>query len=86
MTLNTHADYPAVLGCVLELHRDAMPAPEQIVGRLESLCSGRHFELGTGEESMACLAQGLTPVAPDPQASAARDAAADRSIPPSVTT
>jgi hypothetical protein len=57
MTLNTHATYPSTRSYVLKLHRDAVLERGQIVGRLENMASGNHFDFGSGEELLACLAR-----------------------------
>lgn len=56
MTLNPRSNYPSTRSYVLKLHRDAIPQCGHVIGRLENMSSGCHFEFSTGEELLACLA------------------------------
>jgi hypothetical protein len=56
MTLDPRSNYPSMRSYVLKLHRDAVPQCGHVVGRLENMSSGRHFDFSTGAELLACLA------------------------------
>jgi hypothetical protein len=60
MTLNSRSTYPSTRSYVLKLHRDAIPRREQIVGRLENMTSGRHFDFNNVDELFAYLAEDMT--------------------------
>jgi hypothetical protein len=60
MTLNSLSNYPSTRSYVLKLHRDATPRRDQLVGRLENMVSGQHFDFGNADELLACLAKDLT--------------------------
>jgi hypothetical protein len=55
MTLSIYASHPHTHTYVLKLHRDAAPQLGCIVGRLEHLDSGEHFDFASAEELIACL-------------------------------
>jgi len=59
MVLQTLPSYPAARSYVLKLHRDAGPDSGRLMGRLESVLSGEHFDFTSGEELLACLARAL---------------------------
>jgi hypothetical protein len=70
MTLETRSSYPSQRSYVLQLHRDARPERGDVIGRLEHMVSGHHFEFRSGEQLLALLANeaaGLLP-APEPNA------------------
>lgn len=66
MVLQKTPNYPATRSYVLKLHRDAAPAAGRLIGRLESVHSGEHFDFSNGDELLACLVRAL---AQAPQAS-----------------
>jgi hypothetical protein len=45
---------------VLKLHRDATSAPARIIGRLENMDSGRHFDFGSADELLARLIEDMS--------------------------
>jgi hypothetical protein len=58
MILKTQATYPQAKSFVLKLHRDAAPAEGRLIGRLEHVASGKHFDFNSAEELIACLVNG----------------------------
>jgi hypothetical protein len=59
MTLNRHASYPSTRSYVLKLHRDASPQRGLVVGRLENMTSGRHFDFHSADELLAYLSEDM---------------------------
>jgi len=57
MTLHSLSNYPSARTYVLKLHRDAAPAQWHLVGRLEHIASGDHFDFSNGEDLLAWLVQ-----------------------------
>ena len=55
MTLSNSASYPQTRSFVLLLHRDAVPADGNLVGRLEHLVTGRRFHFASAAELVECL-------------------------------
>jgi hypothetical protein len=56
MTLSPETTYPNARRYVLKLHRDAAPAQNRLIGKIENLSSGRFYEFCNGEELLACFA------------------------------
>lgn len=55
MMLNSRTNYPGDRSYVLKLHRDATPFPDQLVGRVENMSTGRGFEFGSADELLIGL-------------------------------
>ena len=55
MSLHTQSNYPSSRTYVLKLHRDAAPEQRLLVGRLEHVASGDHYDFASGEELLAWL-------------------------------
>jgi len=55
MVLNAQPTYPTSRSYVLKLHRDAALAEGRLIGRLENLWTGEHFDFASAEELLACL-------------------------------
>ena len=60
MILATHPRYPSTRAYVLKLHRDARPAIDKVIGRLENVTTGEQFLFGSAEELLACLSRETT--------------------------
>ena len=56
MTLDDQSTHPSTRSYVLKLHRDALSGNAKLIGRLENMASGRHFDFRSGEDLLACLA------------------------------
>jgi hypothetical protein len=56
MTLSSETPYPASRQYVLKLHREALPEQDQLIGRLENMSSGRHYDFTSADELVACFA------------------------------
>ncbi|MDM0055101.1 hypothetical protein [Variovorax fucosicus] len=67
MTLDDQPSHPAARNYVLMLHRDAMPNAGRVLGRLESLASGRRYFFGSVDELLACLSKDTAPAPPPTQ-------------------
>jgi hypothetical protein len=70
MTLNPHPNFPLAACYVLKLHRDAMPRPGQLHGRLEHIVSGDCHDFANADGLLAWLlhhAARARPVAPSTQ-------------------
>jgi hypothetical protein len=57
MTLNTHPRFPATGGYVLKVHRDARPEAGHLLGRIEHIASGDHFDFDSSDALLAWLLQ-----------------------------
>jgi hypothetical protein len=51
--LEAHPSYPSTRSYVVKLHRDALP--NRIVGRLESIATGKQFPFASGAELLELL-------------------------------
>ena len=65
MTLDPRLPYPNARSYVLKLHRDAVPENGKLIGRLENMTSGRHFDFNCSAQLLACLIDDLKPDVPD---------------------
>lgn len=66
MTLDPRLPYPTARSYVLKLHREAVSENAELIGRLENMASGRHFDFSSGTQLIACLIDDLKSFAPDP--------------------
>lgn len=53
MILNSTENFPTDRRYVLKLHRDCVAGSDQLIGRLEHLASGQHFDFRTTQELVA---------------------------------
>ncbi len=59
MTLDRHVCHAIGRSYVVKLHRDACAHESQLIGRLESMTSGVHYDFHSGAELLACLIREL---------------------------
>ncbi len=55
MSLQTQSNYPSSRTYVLKLHRDAAPEQRHLMGRLEHVATGDHYDFANAEQLIAWL-------------------------------